>query len=448
MFNFVFSHKNKNLPDFSDEIHPVLIYDKDTWNPHRTSCIARTTIDSIRDSGVKINPTAFDFFSIAMAVTAADSFAPRELSPNAWARQLVLTIPLFNPDIWRPCERDLEKCLGFLTGDEWSLTFTVGGIAPPAPKASRKVTLFKKALRGKNCVSLFSGGLDSTVGAIDLLKGTLNGLTPLLVSHAYKGDATKQREIENGLNGLNFARLKFNADPHLCKSAGFQPEISMRGRSFNFIAMATVGLAVLNRLNAVSGVQSSKIFVPENGYISLNPPLTRRRIGSLSTRTTHPHFLSTLEAILSKVGLNVQLINPYQFKTKGEMLAECADLKLLEWSIPHTVSCSNWHRKSIQCGRCVPCLIRRASISFAGIKDLSPYDQDNLKAELAHNDSTNDDLLSILAAYSNLKSGISSSTWVRQTGPLPRDTPTRINLFQTFERGLLQTGDFIKQEIS
>lgn len=448
MFNFVFSHKNKDLPEFSDEIHPVLMYSKDTWHPNRTSCIARTTIDSIRDTGVRIEPKAFDFFSIAMAVTAADSFAPRDYSPNAWARRLSLTIPLFKPEFWQPVKNDLEKCLGFLTGDEWSLTFIDGGMAPPAPKASRKVTLYKKTLRGKNCVSLFSGGLDSTVGAIDLLKNTLAGYAPLLVSHAYKGDAAKQREIEGGIKGLNFARLKFNADPHLCKNASFQPDISMRGRSFNFIAMAIIGLAVLNRLNNTSAVKSSKIFVPENGYISLNPPLTRRRIGSLSTRTTHPYFLSTLEAILSSVGFDVQLINPYQFKTKGEMLTDCADPQLLEWCIPHTVSCSNWHRKGIQCGRCVPCLIRRASISFAGIRDHSPYDQGNLKAELAHNDNTNDDLLSLLAAYSNLKSGVSPRMWVRQSGPLPMDISTRNDLFHTFERGLLQTGDFIKQEIS
>ena len=61
----------------------------------------------------------------------------------------------------------------------------------------------------------------------------------------------------------------------------------MRGRSFNFLAMAMLGLSVVQRIN---GNDINKIFIPENGYISLNPPLTRRRIGSLSTRTTHPNF--------------------------------------------------------------------------------------------------------------------------------------------------------------
>ena len=48
------------------------------------------------------------------------------------------------------------------------------------------------------------------------------------------------------------------------------------------------------------------IYVPENGFISINTPLTRRRIGSLSTRTTHPYFINSLQLIFNKLNTNSQ----------------------------------------------------------------------------------------------------------------------------------------------
>ncbi|MBF4436709.1 hypothetical protein ERJ77_19865, partial [Vibrio anguillarum] len=98
-------------------------------------------------------------------------------------------------------------------------------------------------------------------------------------------------------------------------------DISMRGRSFNFLAMAVLGISALRSANDNTSIKT--IIVPENGYISINPPLTRRRIGSHSTRTTHPNFLQRLEELLRRTGFDVKFVNPYQFKTKGEMLAEC-----------------------------------------------------------------------------------------------------------------------------
>ncbi|MBR7552326.1 hypothetical protein KC220_27670, partial [Mycobacterium tuberculosis] len=75
-----------------------------------------------------------------------------------------------------------------------------------------------------------------------------------------------------------------------------------------------------------------------------NPPLTARRIGSLSTRTTHPYFLGRLNELFINIGLPVKLLNPYQFKTKGEMIAECQNQTLLQKVAANTVSCGKWKR--------------------------------------------------------------------------------------------------------
>ena len=67
------------------------------------------------------------------------------------------------------------------------------------------------------------------------------------------------------------------------------------------------------------------LYICENGFIALNPPLTENRIGSLSTRTTHPVVLSLLQEIVDRMGIRVSIHNPYATKTKGEMLVECLD---------------------------------------------------------------------------------------------------------------------------
>lgn len=440
MTNFVFHHNPKKLPEYNDQCHPVQMYDKYIWNSFSSSSIARPLIEKIRDLGCRISKDSFDFLTIAMAVTAADTFSKREDAHNSWARELNIQLPLLYPEKWKPVSKKLEEALGYLTGDMWSLDFTDGGLAPPSPKTSPKAVAKKKSLKGLDCVCLFSGGLDSAVGAIDLINGMSN--KPLLVSHAYKGDASKQNQVESVLLNGKYSRLSFNADPHIISHLDGKTDITMRGRSFNFIAMAVVGMSVVQKLN---GNNIQNIIIPENGYISLNPPLTRRRIGSLSTRTTHPHFLTMIENILNSVGIGVTLKNPYQYKTKGEMIKECIDQKAIGAVIPYTVSCSNWHRKGIQCGRCVPCLIRRSAVYMSGFKIDSQYDSQNL-AFILKGSNEKDDLLALVSAYTRLSNGKNKYSWVRESGPLPSNKDEIDKLVNVFDRGLKEVGVYLNRE--
>lgn len=440
MTKFTFHHDSSKLPDYNDSCHPVLMYDKTTWHSTKSSAIARTVIDKIRDLGVPVSIQAFDLVTIAMAVTAADSFSKRESSSNSWSRDLYLDIPLKKPELWLPVKNKLEKALNYLTGDQWKLCFLEGGLAAPKPKTSRKAKLKKKGLKSINSVCLFSGGLDSAVGAIDLINKVQKD-KPLLVSHAYKGDATKQNNVESLLSGI-YSRFSFNADPHIIDCLSGNIDITMRGRSFNFIAMAIAGASALQKFNQ-QGILT--LFIPENGYISLNPPLTSRRIGSLSTRTTHPFFLSQIQAILNELSFDVQLKNPYQMKTKGQMLSNCIDQKALALVIPHTVSCSNWHRKGIQCGRCVPCIIRRASIFQSGFKNDAKYDDEKLSAVM-RDESKRDDIIALSTAILRLNREKKLKKWVRQSGPLPENPACREELTIVFEQGLNEVRNFLKSE--
>ena len=58
-----------------------------------------------------------------------------------------------------------------------------------------------------------------------------------------------------------------------------------------------------------------ELFVPENGYISLNMPLDPLRAGSLSTKTTHPVYMKSMQEIWNDVGIDIDFVLPYKYKT-------------------------------------------------------------------------------------------------------------------------------------
>ena len=140
----------------------------------------------------------------------------------------------------------------------------------------------------------------------------------------------------------------------------------MRGRSFNFLALGAVAADAVASLNNLTEVP---LYIPENGFIALNAPLTSRRVGSHSTRTAHPFYLSCMQEIFDAVGIKAKIQNPFRDQTKGEMLQAAALSPREKTLATSTVSCGKWKRKSQQCGRCVPCLIRRAAFHAAGIDD-------------------------------------------------------------------------------
>jgi hypothetical protein len=70
----VFRNDPSDLPDFSDSILPVQLYrvnPKDTFDRNKSACVALSLREELRNIGVKIDSVAFDFLSIASAVTAA-----------------------------------------------------------------------------------------------------------------------------------------------------------------------------------------------------------------------------------------------------------------------------------------------------------------------------------------------------------------------------------------
>tara|TARA_R110001583_G_scaffold193666_1_gene362585 strand:- start:2461 stop:3792 length:1332 start_codon:yes stop_codon:yes gene_type:complete len=441
MINFYFNNDPSQLPEYSDTCHPVQLFKTHPYDSSKNSIASGSLLKRVRELGVNVDENAIDLVTIASAVTAAETFERRSDAADAWSRVIHLHIPVADHKLWNTLSDRLSSILNFLTGDQWKFTFTKTSLQIPKPIVSKKSKAKLSSLKGLNSVCLFSGGLDSAVGAIDILNGN-SEYKPLLLSHAYRGDGVKQENIKTLLKS-DYGQLSYSISPRLMSQLRGKSDVTMRGRSFNFLAMAVLGISALRNANNDSSIET--IIVPENGYISINPPLTRRRIGSHSTRTTHPYFLTKLEELLRDAGFHVKFINPYQFKTKGEMLAECADQAAIAEAIPLSVSCSHWHRKHKQCGHCVPCLIRRSSIHHAGFENDAPYDSQNLNF-LHKEKNTRDDLHAVQTAIIRLAKTPNYKGWIRQSGPLPKDEATRKNIESTIERGLKEVEAFLNAE--
>jgi len=305
----------------------------------------------VRRLGLRPSIDAWDFTSFAMAVVAADEAAPRGRSPDGWTREIGLTVAVSSPDFWNTQRDRLTQALRFLSGDIWELEFIGNGATPTTSDPMR--------LRNEDMVCLLSGGMDSLIGAIDVVG---EGRRPLFVSQMAKGDTADQKKFAQTIAPQSL-HLQLN---HHARPPG-PSERSQRARSIAFLGFGVLAASCLRRHHDGEEVE---LRIPENGFISQNVPLTPLRTGSLSTRTTHPYFLRLIQETIDAAGLRVRLTNPYEHSTKGEMLVGCTDQDLLAKLVADSTSCGRYSRTGFQhCGRCVPCQVRRGAYLAWGRSD-------------------------------------------------------------------------------
>lgn len=321
--------------------------------------VATGLLDDLELKGVYPSLAAWDFATFALSVAAADLAVQRGNSADGWTRMIELDVALQDPSPFAQRKCDIEEMLRFLTGDFWHLRFLAGGRPRPQSTAPARFDA--------DCVCLLSGGMDSLTGAIDL---TAIGKKPLFVSQLVKGNKEDQHYFARSLGG---------ADRHLLWNINVRStvkhELSTRARSIVFYGFAAMAASALPDIDPLY------VCVPENGFISLNVPLNPGRMGSLSTKTTHPVFLKHLQELWNALGIAATLHAPYKHMTKGEVLVSCRDQSQMRQLMPRTTSCGKYGRLNQQCGRCFPCLVRRAAFFRAGMPDPTPgYRYDDLQS--------------------------------------------------------------------
>ncbi len=341
---------------------------------------------------------SIDFLFISTVVYCIDKLVPRSLSIDNWTRQLQVEIPVSNPELWNQNADSFNSAISFLTGDLWKISYRNLDCSLIRPKRNRYGLFIKETM--PITISLFSGGLDSLIGAIDLLESN-PAATIKFVGHydpAVGGPKSDQKNLIDELRGHYRDRVKF-----VQVRAGQTPsgdEVSFRSRSILFIGL---GIYV-----ASTAGENINLIMPENGNIALNVPLTPSRRGSCSTRTAHPFFLTSINHVLQRVGIANRVLNPFEFKTKGECVEQCQNRELLENIFNLSVSCAKAHhrktwirRSARQCGRCMPCIYRRAALNKVGL-DTEVYGRDICSGEVDLDSSKG--LVDDFRAYASLMS--------------------------------------------
>jgi hypothetical protein len=400
-------------------------------------------IDDLSGLGLVPSETGLDVAIVASMVYAADTRISRSSSSqDSWTREIRLVIPVREPKRWSPLSERLTRMLNFLTGDKWTLGFR----ARPAAFAQTLPPARLSAAGGG--VSLFSGGLDSLIGAIDSLE---RGHSPIFVSHAGEGASSDAQRacfhhLEKQYARLAPRRLRVWMSLPEGLVADTPSENTSRGRSFLFIGLGILAATALT--------PPMVLRVPENGFISLNVPLDLLRLGSLSTRTTHPFYMQEWNELLRGLGIDCGLDNPYWSRTKGEMVSECSNQDLLRTVAPESLSCASpakgrWQGLSLgHCGYCVPCIIRRAAIAHAwgpthdptnyALPQLGKRPLDSLQAQGKHVRSFQ------LSAARVRETPALASLLIHKPGPLNTDPKTLDTLARVYRAGLAEVDALLK----
>ena len=312
----------------------------------------------------KVPEETFGMLFLSAIVYAIDRSVKRDkYSIDGWSREFDADILIPHSAIFQQNKEKIDSLLSFLTGDYWKCNFVeVATIRYPKYKAC-------SYFEGITQVNLFSGGLDSLIGAIDYM--AINPSGRLFLSSHYDSD----------MNGPNSDQEKFKAHfaheypnnyiqlPAILVKPRLSVETSCRSRSFMFISLALI-VAVYSNCN---------IIIPENGSVSLNFPLSASRRASCSTRTTHPVFIRSFQELLRLFGFSTRLINPYEKQTKGEMVSNCANKNFLLRIVADSNSCGKRgmhqffydNHYATHCGHCMPCMYRKASL--IGENDKTTY---------------------------------------------------------------------------
>lgn len=439
---------NNDIPDVEGDINEHITFLDLLDKRGRLAHGLGDVVEKLAKFGLQPSQVGLELLILASHVQAADTRISRSTeSQDSWTREIKLVVPIIGDvNNWKETSEILKQSLDFLTGDLWQIDFRKSTYEQPLSNTQNSLVSEQY-----ESLSLFSGGLDSLIGAVDLLE---SGNKTLFVSHA--GDSTTSKaqndlfgQLRENYHDLRFDRIRLWMSFPQDLIEGSQPEMTMRSRSFLFFAL---GVAAGSGFN-----NDFTLLIPENGLIALNVPLDSLRLGSHSTHTTHPFYISRWNDLVKALGINGRLENPYWDRTKGEMTESCLNKELLSKLIPLSLSCSSpskgrWNGKAnAHCGYCVPCIIRRAAIFFNSIKDDTEYVLSDLHARpLNTKFAEGRQIRSFQLAIKRLEKNPTQTKYVIfSSGPLHDvSLPDRSRLSDVYTRGLREVSSLLDKVVT
>ena len=342
-----------------------------TWSYH-------TTFGELRD------PIALDLLDIAKAIFLTDRAFPRSRWLGGQTRRLKVVIPVRKVRLWSGVRKLLESITRFVSADEWSIKFTK---STEGLFASRSI---RKEINRNSVVALFSGGLDSLCGAAYLYR---TNVRPVFVTHSPPGQERTRQLVFELADKLVKSELKnetqfasFRLFPIERNEAGVRTmfqDPSRRTRPFFFLSLA--GAVAIDR--GINRIQMS-----ENGALAVNLPIRKDAYGARCARQAHAFVLRNFQLLLRTITKSAELsvVNPFTGMTKGEaskLLGPAQSIARKSVSCEYVgkqaATLRAWisrHRRrrvaigsGPECGLCTPCLVRRAALKAAGIRDAKSW---------------------------------------------------------------------------
>ncbi len=332
-------------------------------NPFQLHYNKDNALDNIIDYD---NYTIIDFFDTLASICYCDFYNKRNEDKY---NEIELNIGVTQPEKFNLIKNDLECLLSFMTnGEIWKIHFYKN------KKKKLEIKDIQLGIKKEiNSIALLSGGLDALAGA----SCELNNSTLFVTFETNGTEANKAKQSFDVI-------LKDNPNCYHVRIPKMQfkyrKQSTQRTRSLLFIGSAMLYADFYK-------VDTIKIY--ENGIMSLNPTFSfRRRV----THTTHPRTIYVLNKILKALNINIKIINPFNYKTKAEVI----DLIPNKWNvlIKNTKTCSKMpgskpfqnRKKSgiCQCGVCTACILRQIAIYNSSKKEyddnyIVPNDISSLK---------------------------------------------------------------------
>ncbi|SFG41190.1 7-cyano-7-deazaguanine synthase (queuosine biosynthesis) [Palleronia marisminoris] len=317
----------------------------------------------------ELDPVLLDLMEIASTVFAADGAiarggATRPDMGAGWYRQFDFEIPVRNPELWQRPDVTAALCevVETLTEDSVRFRFTQSNADPilqPYLDLDPNGASFDA-----DEVVLFSGGLDSFAGALELLATTSSRV--ILVTHRSAQKAIP-RQVELGQYlAKRFPGRVLHVNILARRTDQEARDSTQRSRTLLFAAF---GQAVAHAFGA------GRVSFFENGIVSHNLPLSPQIVGTMATRTTHPLTLRTINRLMQVVlSEPVGIENKYQWLTKSEVVSRIEQYGAAK-QIVRAVSCTSIREQNslhTHCGACTQCFDRRFAILHAGLADYDP----------------------------------------------------------------------------
>lgn len=314
-----------------------------------------------------ISDRLLDLLELSVYIHAADRLIRRgakdAVEYHGWHRSFEIAVKVRDYEFWNSAKvkKGLSAAVEFMTGDQsYVFRFEPGHGTPRTGLFDDE--RFAIAAEPDSAVTLFSGGLDSLTGALELLE-SITG-TVFLVSHA-SNPATKrtQRKLVSALKRKYPNRLRFYVfESHLTGGFSAQEE-TQRTRTLLF---SSIGFALAQSI----GVESLHMY--ENGVTSLNFPKRQGLMHARASRTTHPKTMTLLNEFLQLVGENeFSVVNPFFFETKTDVVKKLLNHREGEL-FSSTVSCGTMRSRqgfATHCGGCNQCVDRRFAAFAAHCSD-------------------------------------------------------------------------------